>query len=171
MTGFRRAAAAIFLLTMPCARAHAGWQWWWVERGIDAKSPKVRSISTDELAKWLRDPGRAKPLLLDVRTSEEFRVSHLAGAQRVEPGAEPGAVRLLGDKQAPIVTYCSVGLRSAAFAGKLRKAGYGDVRNLHGSIFQWANEGRPLVDMRGSPTAKVHPYNAFWGRLLAPAHR
>ena len=41
-----------------------------------------------------------------------------------------------------------------------------DVRsNLKGSIFKWANEGRPLVQ-DGKPTHQVHPYNKYWGRLL-----
>lgn len=42
--------------------------------------------------------------------------------------------------------------------------------NLEGSIFAWANEGRPLVDDKGLAT-KVHPYDAKWGELLKPALR
>ena len=42
---------------------------------------------------------------------------------------------------------------------------YTNVRNLDGSIFQWANEGRPLV--RGNQRVQdVHPYDENWGRLL-----
>jgi 3-mercaptopyruvate sulfurtransferase SseA len=61
--------------------------------------------------------------------------------------------------------YCSVGYRSARIVERLRAAGHSDVRNLRGSIFQWANEGRPVV--RGDSTVhKVHPFDATWGRLL-----
>ena len=39
------------------------------------------------------------------------------------------------------------------------------VYNLEGSIFKWANEGRPLV--QGQTTAhKVHPHDTRWGNLL-----
>ena len=43
------------------------------------------------------------------------------------------------------MTYCAVGYRSAEMATQLRAAGFTNVRNLEGSIFQWANEHRPLV--------------------------
>jgi 3-mercaptopyruvate sulfurtransferase SseA len=61
--------------------------------------------------------------------------------------------------------YCSVGIRSARVADRLRHAGIGAVYNLDGSIFRWASEGRPVV-RDGEPVRAVHPYNAVWGRLL-----
>ncbi|HEY2615439.1 MAG TPA: hypothetical protein VGI42_06990 [Chthoniobacterales bacterium] len=47
----------------------------------------------------------------------------------------------------------------------MRAAGFSHTQNLEGSIFQWANEHRPLV-RDGTPVTVVHPYNSFWGRLL-----
>jgi len=44
-------------------------------------------------------------------------------------------------------------------------AGFRNVRNLEGSIFAWANEGRPLVNARGQ-AAGVLPFNIPWGRYL-----
>ena len=40
------------------------------------------------------------------------------------------------------------------------------VYNLEGSLFKWANEGRPLVDFRGEKTILCHPYNAVFGKML-----
>ena len=40
------------------------------------------------------------------------------------------------------------------------------VYNLKGSIFKWANEGRPVVDSSGQAVSKVHPYSAVWGKCL-----
>ena len=37
-------------------------------------------------------------------------------------------------------------------------------------IFEWANEGRPVV-RDGREVEAVHPYDAVWGRLLAPERR
>ena len=65
------------------------------------------------------------------------------------------------------MTYCSVGYRSGEMAVRLRAAGYIHVQNLDGSIFQWANEHRPLVH-DGERVTRVHPYNSVWGRLLQP---
>jgi hypothetical protein len=55
-------------------------------------------------------------------------------------------------------------------ATRLRAAGFNHVQNLEGSIFQWANERRPLV-RDGTRVTRVHPYSKFWGRLLADGVR
>jgi hypothetical protein len=73
-------------------------------------------------------------------------------------------------KDAAIITYCSVGYRSAEFARSLRAAGYTNIRNLEGSIFQWANEGRPLAPA-GTSAQKVHPYSRFWSGLVKKERR
>ena len=132
--------------------------WPAIKARIAKEFPNVKSIGTAELAKMER-----KPVLLDVRTVAEFDVSHLVGAQRVEPDAATVAL----PKDEAIVTYCSVGYRSAKFAQRLQAAGFTNVRNLDGSIFQWANEGRPLAGASG----KVHPFNKKWGALLEAARR
>ena len=41
-----------------------------------------------------------------------------------------------------------------------------ELFNLEGSIFKWANEGRPMIDNRDRPTKHAHPYNSVWGKLL-----
>jgi hypothetical protein len=64
-----------------------------------------------------------------------------------------------------IVVYCSVGYRSSVLARKLQDMGVTRVYNLEGSIFKWANEERPLV-RNGDTVQKVHPYDAYWGKLL-----
>ena len=140
--------------------------WRLIDAKIRAAFPEVRRITTGELASALAKGN--KPVLLDVRTKAEFDVSHLEGAIRVEPGSDPSAISIPKDQA--IVTYCSVGYRSAAFAKKMSEVGYGNVSNLDGSIFRWANENRRLV-RDGQPTDKVHPYNRLWGMLVDPSHR
>ena len=92
-------------------------------------------------------------------------MSHLSGAHRIEPGATAENAANGLTKETPIVTYCAVGYRSGEMAERLRAAGFTNVRNLEGSIFQWANEHRQLVHENKRVT-QVHPYNGFWGRLL-----
>ncbi len=70
----------------------------------------------------------------------------------------------------PVVAYCSVGYRSAGLADGLGQHGYTRVCNLEGSLFQWANEGRPLVDADGRVNV-VHPYGEPWSDLLDEARR
>lgn len=126
------------------------------------KFPDVRTISTAELAGL---DVSARPLLLDAREENEFAVSHLPGARRAENDAVAQLRQLGATNETPIVVYCSVGYRSALMARKLQKVGFANVRNLEGSIFAWANEGRPLVNANGT-TIGAHPFNILWGRYL-----
>lgn len=41
-----------------------------------------------------------------------------------------------------------------------------DVLNLEGGVFQWACEGRELMNESGERMSTVHPYNSLWGKLL-----
>lgn len=139
--------------------------WTVLKRSIRIKFPHVRHISIDSLAAWLNQAGKAKPLLLDIRTEPEYRVSHLPGAQLIAPGTQDLTFLdpLVPDQ--PIVTYCSVGYRSSMMTEQLQEAGYTNVTNLEGSIFQWANEGHPVF-RDGQIIQQVHPYNQLWGCLL-----
>ena len=68
-------------------------------------------------------------------------------------------------RDAVVVAYCSVGVRSSALAARLREVGIEEVHNLQGSLFAWANEGRPVYRGR-TRVAEVHPFDARWGALL-----
>ena len=158
MTGLIVAAVALLFMRSI--------HWFLLKKSLEHRFPEVTWISTQELANWLADKSRPAPLLLDVRTPEEWNMSQLPGARHAEPKTPVENVTAGISKDTPIVTYCAVGYRSAEFATRLRTAGFTNVRNLEGSIFQWANEHRPLVQGE-QPVSRVHPYNALWGRLLA----
>ncbi|MGH8101459.1 MAG: rhodanese-like domain-containing protein [Chthoniobacterales bacterium] len=144
----------------------SAFQWFLLQASLQSRFPNVQWITAPELADWLQDRQRQPPILLDVRSEAEWNVSHLPGARRVDPGAPVGVVAPALPKRANIVTYCAVGYRSGDLATHLRAAGFTNVKNLDGGIFEWANEHRPLV-RNGEPVSRVHPYNEFWGRLLS----
>lgn len=134
-----------------------------VAREIEERFPSVEHVDPAELEGELA--GTDPPLLLDVRSSEEFAVSHLPGAVRAE--TEEQALAALEDvpRDREIVVYCAVGYRSAELAAALEEDGYSNVRNLRGSLFAWANAGRTVV-RDGRPVHQVHPYDDKWGKLL-----
>jgi len=116
--------------------------------------------------------GGADVLLLDVRELEEFQVSRIEGAERVDPGISTSTfLKTYGERAAGkhVVLYCSVGVRSSKLAARvqdqLRTVGALSVSNLEGGIFRWHNEQRPLSDDNGE-TQLVHKYDAQWGRLV-----
>ena len=79
--------------------------------------------------------------LLDIRTREEFAVSHLKDARFID--YDKFNINQVQDipRDAKVVVYCAVGYRSEKVGEKLKAAGYEDVSNLYGGIFQWKNEG------------------------------
>ena len=124
-------------------------------------SHSVREISVQEAA--------AKPAgvrFLDAREKNEFEVSHINEA--IQVGFDDFTLASVKDipKDQRIIVYCSVGYRSEKVAEKLRAAGYKNVANLYGGIFEWINEGYEVVGPAGTPTAKVHAYNTAWGVWL-----
>ena len=123
----------------------------------------VPTVPAAALARELRQP--APPLLLDVRTPAEFRVSHLAGARFVNADSVATAQFAGLDRTQPVVVYCSVGLRSERLGERLHALGFRQVRNLYGGLFEWVNEGHPVVNAAGT-TTDVHPYSTFWGTWL-----
>jgi rhodanese-related sulfurtransferase len=141
--------------------------WTQINLWLDWRFSDVSSISTEQLDTLLtqaRSQGGPAPLLIDVRTAQEYAVSHLPGARHVAVDqvldvAERELAQI--DRSQPIVVYCSVGVRSAAAARDLQLAGFTQVKNLRGSLFQWANEGRELQGGQ-----RVHPFDVRWGRLL-----
>jgi rhodanese-related sulfurtransferase len=134
------------------------------------KFPDVQWITPGELASWRADPSRPRLLVLDARTVQEYEVSHLQDAVRIEP-ARPSLRVLAGQaKDAPLVVYSSLGYRGARVAHWLAGQGYSNVRNLEGGIFQWVNQGQ-LVFRDSRPTAEVHPYDRRWGLLLESRYR
>ncbi len=141
-----------------------------IRRLTDRKFPDGRWVTVAELDRWRADPSRPQPVLLDARTEDEYAVSHLQGAVRIDP-YRPSLRPLRGfPKDTAIVLYSSVGYRGARVADFLARQGYTQVFNLEGGQFRWANAGRPVF-RQDRPTTEVHPYNQTWGLLLESEYR
>ncbi len=148
-----------------CSHNQETLTWTEVISDIRNKYPDVRQLRTDELHLWLTGSRNEPIILIDARGMEEFRVSHITGAMNIPYDRDPLKHFTCIKPDSTIVVYCSVGYRSSILARKLQNMGFTKVYNLEGSIFKWANEGRPLV--QGKVTVhKVHPYNAHWENLL-----
>ncbi len=108
-------------------------------------------------------------ILLDSREPKEFKVSHLKNATCV--GYDNFDInkiikKLPTDKNTKIVVYCSLGIRSEDVAEKLKGAGYNNVYNLYGGIFEWKNQDNTVVNSKNKPTKKVHTFNKEWSKWL-----
>ena len=122
----------------------------------------VPYIYVDSLAK-------TNAVLLDAREEKEFKVSHLKDAICVGYDhfkLKETLAKLPEDKNTKIVVYCSLGIRSETVAHQLIKAGYTNVYNLYGGIFEWKNANFKVIDTLGKPTEKVHTFNKDWSKWL-----
>ena len=100
--------------------------------------------------------------ILDTREKEEYDVSQIKNARNV--GSFWFDMRKVYDipLNAKIIVYCSVGVRSEKIGEKLLNAGYKNVFNLYGGIFEWVNQGHPVYKQNGVQTAEIHTYNESW---------
>lgn len=124
---------------------------------------KVPYISVEELRMHqLNDD----VIILDAREPKEFKVSHIENAVFIGYDNFNESILRNIDKNKKVVVYCSVGIRSENIADKIINAGFKDVHNLYGGIFEWKNEEFPVFDITGEETEKVHVYSQRWGKWL-----
>ncbi|WAC01415.1 rhodanese-like domain-containing protein [Lacinutrix neustonica] len=123
----------------------------------------VPYISVEELAM-----PKTKTILFDAREPQEYSVSHLKDAVYV--GYDHFDLALVEkkytNKDKKIVVYCSLGIRSETIGAKLKKAGYTNVYNLYGGIFEWKNKAFSIIDSNNKETQKVHTFNKAWSKWL-----
>lgn len=122
----------------------------------------VTLISVEEFKKI----NKQSVYLLDTREEEEFTVSHIKNARNV--GYFWFDMRKVYDipKDSKIILYCSVGFRSEKIAHKLFDAGYKNVFNLYGGLFEWVNQGNPIYTKNGVQTSEIHIYDKEWARWV-----
>ncbi|WP_299059824.1 rhodanese-like domain-containing protein [uncultured Polaribacter sp.] len=117
---------------------------------------------------------KTEAILLDAREEEEFKTSHIKDAIFVgydKFKLKETIPKLPEDKNAKIVVYCSLGIRSENIANKLIKEGYTNVYNLYGGIFEWKNADFQVIDTLGNTTEKVHTFNKNWSKWLTKGEK
>lgn len=130
----------------------------------ESNTESIPYITVEELAK----EDKNNILLLDAREKKEFKTSHIENAIFV--GYDffnlKKTTKKLNNKDQKIIVYCSLGIRSEDIAEKLKKAGYTNVYNLYGGIFEWKNKSNTVIDKKGIPTEKIHTFSKEWSQWL-----
>jgi rhodanese-related sulfurtransferase len=104
----------------------------------------VSNIAPAQLADWLSDAARSKPVLLDVREPWEFQTCHIENA-RLVPLRELQARVAELDPAAETVLICHHGGRSMQAALFLQRNGFARVHNLAGGVDAWARSVDPAM--------------------------
>ena len=103
-----------------------------------AARPEVAPAAVGELSR--RPDG---PLILDVRTPEEFAAGHVAGAVNIPHDQVAARLdELRGERW--VLVYCRSGARAAIAEKAIAGAGI-EVRRMEGSWLRWQAEGRPVA--------------------------
>ncbi len=82
------------------------------------------------------------PLVLDVRSAEEFASGHVPGAVNVSHEQVTARIGEL-DSTREVVVYCERGMRADKAAEVLSGAGF-KVRHLTGDMSGWREQGLPI---------------------------
>ncbi len=101
----------------------------------------VPTISASVLYEQMKSG--AGPLVLDVRTPEEFRSGHIPGALNIPHSELASRVDDVRSDRG-VVLYCMVGPRARLGEKVLLEAGLPKVLHLDGGLAAWRQGGLPL---------------------------
>lgn len=138
-----------FLLITPVVARQRLWQ--------HLEQKPVPELSAEEIVRLSATDSGDSTVIVDVRSENETSVSIIPGA--ITRAAFEQNIEQHRDKR--VVIYCTVGVRSAAYARQLRMDGW-DAWNYGGSILDWCDRKLPLVTSQGLHTNRVHIYSAWF---------
>ena len=104
----------------------------------------ISDMSSEELYERLETEDEP-PLLIDVRTPQEYSSGHIKNSKMLPLGellSNTNVINKYKDKE--IVTICHSGSRSMMAAQILAQAGFKDIRNLTGGMMMWHRKGYPI---------------------------
>ena len=101
---------------------------------------KVVNLTPDQAEKLLST--NKQVIVLDVRTPEEFKSSHIHGATNVDfyQDFERNLAKL--DKSKPYLVHCAVGGRSAKVRDRMKQLSFKSIYHLEGGIKAWEKAGK-----------------------------
>ena len=107
---------------------------------IRPKQNSMSDLSQNEWAQALTE--QPEPVVLDVRTEEEFESGYIPNAKNIDLRMGPGFIEQINtlDKNKPYYVYCRSGARSAQAVQLMRDLGFNETYNLLGGILEWEGE-------------------------------
>jgi phage shock protein E len=109
-----------------------------------AGESSVKHVSASEAQKLLVDK---KVVVLDIRTPDEFKSGHIAGATNIDFLATGFEHRLEAlDKSKTYLIHCASGGRSTQALPVLKKLQFQTIYHLDGGIKSWKKSGLPVKE-------------------------
>lgn len=110
---------------------------------VDDAKTRIEEVTPEEI-KEKQDAGDDF-VLLDVREQDEWRKSHIAGAEYLGKGViERDIETEYPNVDQELVLYCGGGFRSVLAVDNLQKMGYRNVKSMAGGFDSWTEAGLPI---------------------------
>ena len=104
----------------------------------------VGKISSTELLTKINS--KQAPLIIDVRSKEEYEEGHIPGAVNIEFRKLKDSIEMIaGLKDARIVVYCERGIRAAIAEITLQNEGFQTILHLEGDMLNWRKNSLPIA--------------------------
>jgi len=114
----------------------------------NSQTSAVRNLNPDEFQKGITASGTQ---LVDVRTPEEYREKHIAGAVNMNFNSNNFKEQINSlDKSKPVYFYCLAGGRSKKAAELAVAEGFSGVYNLEKGITGWLGANKPVTTANGT---------------------
>ncbi len=116
-----------------------------------AKEPEkkdgVTHVDAEGAAKLLAEKDdKKRPVILDIRTPEEFQEGHLEGAKNIDFKADDFSEKIARlDRDKPYVVHCRSGGRSGSSLEIFKKLGFKNIIHLDGGILGWQEAKLPTT--------------------------
>jgi len=111
----------------------------------DAAATSVQSLeklTSVDVTRAKRSWQNHEAIVLDVRSSLEYRHGHVPGALHIPAGRLLGAMDQV-PRDRPVLVQCAGGSRSVAAASALLANGFSDVSDMSGGFDAWEEAGNP----------------------------
>ena len=108
--------------------------------------------------------GNNRIILIDIRSNREICLGYIKGARFVPAGLIDSEINhLSGDKNTPILIYCSNGTRSLPAVSRLQGKGFSNACSITGGYNAWLNQGYEIVT---DSKLTVHQLNRYSRTML-----
>jgi rhodanese-related sulfurtransferase len=110
---------------------------------IEYRQPNYREVTAKEAAKLIKN---IQPLILDVRTSGEYKRGHLKKAVLIPVQELQSRYKeISGYKNQDILIYCATGNRSTVAAKILIDKGFKRIFNMRYGVYEWSRYKFPVI--------------------------
>jgi rhodanese-related sulfurtransferase len=110
---------------------------------IEYRQPNYRKVSAKEAAGLIKN---IQPLILDVRTSWEYKKGHLKKSVLIPVQELQSRYKEIAEyKNQDILIYCATGNRSTVASKILIDKGFKRIFNMRYGIYEWGRDKYPVI--------------------------